>query len=67
MPLLPDPKRDVFKRYHAFDDFEDQPLHGTFLIDRQGDVRYQRVSAEPFLDVDFIKSEAARINRIVKP
>ena len=67
MPLLPDPKLDVFKSYHAFDDFEGHPLHGTFLIDAQGDVRYQRISADPFLDVDFIKTEAARINRIVKP
>ena len=36
MPLLPDPKLDVFKSYHAFDDFEGAPLHGTFLIDAQG-------------------------------
>ena len=33
MPLLADPKLDVFKAYHAFDDFEGKPLHGTFLID----------------------------------
>ncbi len=66
MPLLPDPKLDIFKAYHAFDDFEDVPLHGTFLIDAQGAVRYQRISADPFLDADFIKTEAARINRIVK-
>ena len=67
MPLLPDPELDVFKSYHAFDDFEGTPLHGTFLIDARGDVRYQRISADPFLDVDFLKTEAARINRIVKP
>ena len=67
MPLLPNPKLDIFKSYHAFDDFEGAPLHGTFLIDAKGDVRYQRISADPFLDVDFLKTEAARINRIVKP
>ena len=67
MPLLPDPELDVFKSYHAFDDFEGPPLHGTFLIDARGDVRYQRISADPFLDVEFLKTEAARINRIVKP
>ena len=58
MPMLPDPKLDLFKAYHAFDDFESQPLHGTFLIDAQGNVRFQRISAEPFLDVDFLKAEA---------
>ena len=66
MPLLADPKFDVFKPYQAFDDFEDQPLHGAFLIDAQGNVRFQRISADPFLDVDFMKTEAARINRLAK-
>jgi peroxiredoxin len=66
MPLLADPGLEVFKSYRAFDDFENQPLHGTFLIDARGDVRYQRISADPFLDVDFIEAEAARVNRMVK-
>jgi alkyl hydroperoxide reductase subunit AhpC len=66
MPLLPDPKLELFKAYRSFDDFEGQPLHGTFLLDAEGRVRYQRISAEPFLDVDFIKAEAARANRLVK-
>jgi peroxiredoxin len=67
MPLLTDPKLDVFRRYRAYDDFEGQPLHGTFLVDAAGNVRYQRVSSDPFLDVDFIKAEAARVNRLLKP
>ena len=66
MPMIADPKLDAFKRYRAYDDFEGQPLHGTFLIDAQGNVRFQRISADPFLDVEFIKAEAARIKRIVK-
>ena len=65
MPLLADPKLDVFRAYRAFDDFENVPLHATFLIDAQGNVRFQRISAEPFLDVDFLKTEAARVNRLV--
>ncbi|MFO0953502.1 MAG: redoxin domain-containing protein [Isosphaeraceae bacterium] len=66
MPLLADPKLDVFKKYRAYDDFEAVPLHGTFLIDTAGNVRFQRMSAEPFLDVDFIKAEAARVNTLLK-
>ena len=66
MPMLADPKLELFKRYRAYDDFENQPLHGTFLIDAQGNVRFQRISADPFLDVEFIKAEAGRINRILK-
>ena len=37
-----------------------------FLIDTEGNVRFQRISAEPFLDVEFIRAEAARVNRILK-
>jgi peroxiredoxin len=65
MPILADPKQEIFKLYRAYDDFEGQPLHGTILIDAQGNVRFQRVSADPFLDVEFIKAEAERVNRIV--
>ena len=65
MPIVADPKLALFKRYRAYDDFENQPLHGTFLIDAQGKVRFQRMSADPFLDVEFIKSEAARVNRML--
>lgn len=66
MPMLSDPKMELFKSYRAFDDFEDVPLHGTFLIDPKGGVRFQRIGAEPFLDVDFLKTEASRIG-IPKP
>src|SRR5262249_42693478 len=65
MPVLPDPGLDLFKKYHAFDDFEGQPVHAIYLVDRRGEVRYRRISAEPFLDVDFVKSELARVNRLV--
>jgi peroxiredoxin len=64
MPMLADPKLELFKRYRAFDDFENQPLHGTFLVDAQGNVRFQRISSDPFLEVEFIKTEAARVNRM---
>ena len=66
MPFLPDPSLEVFKKYQAFDDFENQPLHGVFLVDKQGNVRFQRISADPFLDVEFLKGEAARLNRLLK-
>jgi peroxiredoxin len=66
MPILPDPKLGVFKTYQSFDDFEGQPLHGTFLIDAKGDVRWRRISADPFLDVDFVKKELARVKKLAR-
>jgi peroxiredoxin/tetratricopeptide (TPR) repeat protein len=65
MTMLADPRLEHFKRYGAFDEFEDQPLHGCFLIDADGDVRYQRISADPFLEVEFIKTEAARVSSLL--
>jgi peroxiredoxin len=67
MPILPDPGLELFKQYSAHDDFEGQPLHALYLIDAQGRIRYRRISAEPMLDVDFVKQELARVNRMVPP
>ena len=60
-PLVSDAELDIFKAYRAFDDFENQPLHGTFLIDSDGLVRWQDISYEPFNDPDFVLKEAKRL------
>ncbi len=67
MPMLADPAQKVFAQYRVRDEFEDLPMHGTFLIDANGGVRYHRISADPFLDVEFIKKESERVNRLVQP
>ena len=56
--------REIAHRYGAWDDFEDQPLHATYLIDRDGKVRWHRISADPFRDFAFLKEELARVNRL---
>ncbi len=66
MPLLADPSLASFRAYRAFDDFENLPMHGTFLIDPRGGVRFQRIGPEPFLDVEFLKTELARMNALLK-
>ena len=60
-PLVSDSERNIFKVYRAYDDFEQQPLHGTFLIDGQGLVRWQDIGHEPFKNVDFLLQEAQRL------
>ncbi|MEO8495164.1 MAG: hypothetical protein ABI614_08840, partial [Planctomycetota bacterium] len=45
----------------AYDDFEKKPLHGTFLIDSHGMVRWQDISFEPFMDADFLLKESQRL------
>ena len=60
-PLASDPKLEVFKKYRCYDDFENLTLHGTFLIDADGQVRWQDISYEPFMDADFALKEAKRL------
>ncbi|MBT4226105.1 MAG: redoxin domain-containing protein, partial [Verrucomicrobia bacterium] len=60
-PLVSDASLKVFKQYRVYDDFEQQPLHGTFLIDRQGLVRWQDISYEPFTEAEFLLRESKRL------
>ena len=59
--MLADPKLNVFQSYRAYDDFEHIALHGTYLIDGQGLVRWCDVSFEPFMDVRFLMVEFKRL------
>lgn len=59
--LASDANNDVFQQFRAFDDFEKQPLHGTFLIDGMGKIRWQDISYQPFMDHQFLLDEAQRL------
>ena len=60
-PILADSEYNVFRSYRCFDDFENAPLHGTFLIDAKDRIRWQDVSFEPFTDTEFLLSESQRL------
>ncbi len=60
-PIVSDYQKEVFKKYSAHDDFENQPLHGTFLVDGKGRVLWADVSADPFMDLDFLIKESGRL------
>ena len=60
-PILADPSLAAFKSYRAFDDFEHIPLHGAFLIDGAGCVRWQDISFQPFKDAKWLLGECKRL------
>ena len=60
-PLLSDANLEVFHRFRAYDDFEKQPLHGVFLVDGTGRLRWQDINYEPFTDAAFVLKEAKRL------
>jgi len=63
-PLLSDAKLNTFKAYRCVD-FNNQPLHGTFLIDAQGAVRWRQISDRPFNDPAFVLGQAKQLSSAV--
>jgi peroxiredoxin/tetratricopeptide (TPR) repeat protein len=63
-PLLADPELAAFRAARCYDDFESMPLHGTFLLDGQGKVRWQDISAEPFTQFDWLLAESRRLRAL---
>ncbi len=61
IPLVSDHTLATFKAYRAHDDFEAKPLHGTFLIDGDGLIRWQDISYQPFMETKFLLTEAKRL------
>ncbi len=61
IPLHADAKLTAFKAFRCFDDFEQLPLHGTFLLDQNGRVVWQDIGHEPFKDVKFLTNETQRL------
>ncbi|KAF0177005.1 MAG: alkyl hydroperoxide reductase/thiol specific antioxidant/Mal allergen [Limisphaerales bacterium] len=66
IPLLSDSGLKAFKAFRAHDDFEQQPLHGTFLIDGEGLIRWQDISYQPFMETKFLLTEAQRLLNLPK-
>ena len=60
-PLLADPDLSAFRAWRCYDDFEEMPLHGTFLVDGDGRVRWQDISYEPFTELEFLLTESRRL------
>ncbi len=60
-PLVADPEMKIFQEYRCRDDFEKAALHGTFIIDASGRIRWQDISYEPFMDLDFLIKEGQRL------
>lgn len=65
-PIVSNHGKSIFKAYTAHDDFENEPLHGTFILDGKGRVLWNDISADPFMDLDFLIKEAVRLLKLHK-
>ncbi|MBX3441709.1 MAG: redoxin domain-containing protein [Planctomyces sp.] len=61
LTLLSDQPLDAFRAFRCFDDFEQRPLHGTFLIDSRRRLRWMDIGPEPFMDAEFLLQESQRL------
>jgi peroxiredoxin len=59
-PLLSDAKLEVFKAYRCID-FDNRPLHGTFLLDAEGRVRWRDNGDRPFTNAAFLLTEGKQV------
>ena len=59
--MLADPRFTTFQAYGDFDDFEQLALHGTYLVDGDGLMRWSDVGFEPFTDAAFLLAESKRL------
>lgn len=66
-PLASDKPLDVFRAYHAYDEFAKVALHGTFLIDSSGRILWSDTGDEPFMEPDFLLRESLRLLALDPP
>ncbi len=66
-PIASDESLKTFKQWRCHDDFEQMALHGTFLIDGSGALRWLDISFEPFMNAEFLLRESQRLLGLEKP
>ena len=59
--VLCDPKGEVFRTWGCWDEFADEALHGTYLVDAQGRILWQDISTQPFEHNEFLLEECKRL------
>ena len=64
--ILADRDLDAAKRFKAYDDFEEEPIPATVLIDKEGRVYWARASHKPFVNFDFLVAQIQYLNNVVQ-
>ncbi|MEP4078338.1 peroxiredoxin family protein [Haloferula sp.] len=59
--VLSDSRLEAFRKYHVVNEFEQRPLHGTFLLDATGKVRWWTTGNQPFMNPKWLLDECKRV------
>lgn len=64
-PLAHDETFRAARAFHAYDDYEDKPLHATILLDPRGRIWWYDVGIEPFDKFDWLLGELKRMRTVL--
>ncbi|MDB5037474.1 MAG: ahpC [Bacteriovoracaceae bacterium] len=59
--MISDQQADLFRAFGAYDDFEEKPLHGIFLLNSKKQMLIQEVSASAQMNLDQLLKESKRM------
>jgi peroxiredoxin len=60
-PVLSDKDLTAFRAWGAYDEFNDQPIHGTFILDATGALRWRHLGTEPFMSAGEVLREVEKL------
>lgn len=62
--VLSDESQACFASWHCHDAFLNKAMHGTFLVDPEGFIRWSDISPEPYSHPGFLVEECSRLMRL---
>lgn len=62
--VLSDESQACFASWHCHDAFLNKAMHGTFLVDPEGFIRWSDISNEPYSHPEFLVEECGRLMRL---
>lgn len=61
IPIVSDSKLNVFRDWKVYDEFDNRALHGTFLVDAEGQIVWEEKGNTPYMHPDFLLEESKRL------
>ncbi len=65
--MLADSEGFVFRKFRAFDPFNEQPLHATVFVDSRGWIRWQHIGRHPYMNFGELLTEIRRLRQDQDP
>lgn len=64
IPIVSNENLDVFRDWGAYDEFDGRAIHGTFLLNAEGEIIWKETGNAPYMHGDYLLQEAKRLLEI---